>query len=69
MDTLTEGSRLGELLRQARGGAAVPRGRVRVEWEIVEWSGDNDGGGDSPRKRKAEEVEGAAESGGMEGIA
>jgi hypothetical protein len=59
LDTLTEGSRLGELLRQARGGAAVPRGRVRVEWEVVEWSGDdNGGGGESPRKRKAEEVEG-----------
>ncbi|KAH6627693.1 hypothetical protein F5144DRAFT_281718 [Chaetomium tenue] len=69
LDTLTEGSRLGELLRQARGGAAVPKGRVRIEWEIVEWSGDDDGGGESPRKRKAEEIEGAVEDERMEGSA
>ncbi|KAK3296203.1 uncharacterized protein B0H64DRAFT_165329 [Chaetomium fimeti] len=70
LDTLTEGSRLGEALRQTRGGAAGPKGRVRIEWEIVEWSGDDDaGGGESPRKRKADEVEGADEGGRMEGIA
>ncbi|EAQ89025.1 hypothetical protein CHGG_05644 [Chaetomium globosum CBS 148.51] len=60
---------MGELLRQARGRAAVPKGRVRIEWEIVEWSGDDDDSGESPRKRKAEEIEGAVEDERMEGSA
>ena len=62
--------------RSVRGGPAVPKSRVRIEWDIVEWSGDDDkdndddgGSGESSRKRKAEEIEGAIEGGGMEGIA
>jgi hypothetical protein len=43
---------------------------VRVEWEVVEWSEEDEagGGGGSPRKRKLEEVEGLVEGGRMEGV-
>jgi hypothetical protein len=53
-----EGSRLGRWCREEKvvvGG----RRRVRVEWEVVEWSeGGEEGeeGGESPRKRKLREV-------------
>jgi hypothetical protein len=71
-DALTEGSRLGTL-RRAKGGGTDRSGRVRVEWEVVEWSEDDVGGdAESPRKRKLEEVEraGGGSAGGrqMEGV-
>lgn len=69
-DALTEGSRLGTL-RRAKGGGTDPTGRVRVEWEVVEWSEDDAGGAESPRKRKLEEVEVVGGGGGvgeMEGV-
>jgi hypothetical protein len=65
-DTLTEGSRLGTL-RRAKGGSTNRSGTVRVEWEIVEWSEDETGG-ESPRKRKLDEVEGAVEDGRRAGV-
>ncbi|KAK4038473.1 hypothetical protein C8A01DRAFT_47932 [Parachaetomium inaequale] len=68
-ESLTEGSRLGTTLRRAWGGGTDATGRVRVEWEVVEWNEDDEvGGGGSPRKRKLEEVEGAVEGGRMEGV-
>ena len=67
-DALTEGSRLGTL-RRAKGGGMDRSGRVRVEWEVVEWSEDDMGDAESPRKRKLEEVERADAGGGqMEGV-
>lgn len=59
---LVEGSKLGRLRKgTARGGT------VRVEWEIVEWTEEGEGGGgESPKKRKLEEVEGGVH--GMEGV-
>jgi hypothetical protein len=66
-DTLTEGSRLGRL-RRAKGGSTNRLGTtVRVEWEVVEWSEDETGG-ESPRKRKLDEVEGVIEVGRREGV-
>jgi hypothetical protein len=65
-DALTEGSRLGTL-RRAKGGGTDRSGRVRVEWEVVEWSEDDVGNAESPRKRKLEEVERAG-GGQMEGV-
>ena len=55
---LVEGSRLGRVTRKAVG---VGEGSVRVEWEVVEWTEEEDGegGGEraaSPRKRKLGEV-------------
>ncbi|KAI9705851.1 MAG: hypothetical protein M1836_005257 [Candelina mexicana] len=59
-ENLVSGSELGRIKR--RGGVERSRdGRVRVEWEIVEWNG-TDGGEDGsgtggPAKRKLEEVD------------
>ncbi len=57
-DGLVEGSRLGRVCKEA---AVAGEGRVRVEWEVVEWTEEEDGegGGEraaSPRKRKLGEV-------------
>ena len=52
---LVEGSRLGRVCKEAAAG--VGEGRVRVEWEVVEWTEEEDGGGGaSPRKRKLGEA-------------
>ncbi|KAK4138246.1 hypothetical protein BT67DRAFT_475570 [Trichocladium antarcticum] len=61
LDSLTAGSRLGQL-RTAKGRGSNRAGTVRVEWEVVEWSEEEDGGG-SPRKRKLEEAEERTEAG------
>ncbi|KAL2181926.1 uncharacterized protein P884DRAFT_215560 [Thermothelomyces heterothallicus CBS 202.75] len=61
-ETLTEGSRLGTTLRRARGGGTDPTERVKIEWEVAEWSSEDEKGDESPRKRKLDEVEDAVEA-------
>ncbi|KAK3375433.1 hypothetical protein B0H63DRAFT_496597 [Podospora didyma] len=63
LDTLTAGSRLGTL-RTVKGYGGNHNGTVRVEWEIVEWSADDD---DASRtgKRKLDDREGTS---AMEGV-
>jgi hypothetical protein len=51
LDSLVQGSRLGEL-RTTRGSSESKDGRIKLRWEVVEWT---DGGEDSspvPAKRK-----------------
>jgi hypothetical protein len=59
-EELVENTRLGRI-KQQRGGHSSHDGRVRVEWEVVEWEegDDADDEGGSPSKRKYREVEGA----------
>ncbi|KAK4146340.1 uncharacterized protein C8A04DRAFT_35053 [Dichotomopilus funicola] len=73
-DRLTEGSRLGRTLRRTTGVGSDQTGNVRVEWEIVEWTEeDEDGGGPQPqssygsKKRKVDQVEDVEEGGRMKG--
>ncbi|KAI9805988.1 MAG: hypothetical protein M1825_000602 [Sarcosagium campestre] len=58
-ETMVQGSRLGGVVRGSGGRARSKDGRVRVEWEIVEW--DEDGGTDGAdgglAKRKIDELE------------
>lgn len=55
-ETMVEGSRLGKM-RRSKGHGASGNGRYQVEWEIVEWTEDDQklplGGG----KRKLGEVD------------
>lgn len=60
-EALMEGSRLGTTMRRARGGGTDPTGRVRIEWEVAEWSAEDENGDESPRKRKFDEVEDVVE--------
>lgn len=67
-ETMVEGSRLGNL-RTAKGSGQSRDGTVRVEWEIVEYTGD--GGSDTPQsgKRKLDERDDdGGEPGAMEGV-
>ncbi|KAJ4292199.1 hypothetical protein N0V88_005828 [Collariella sp. IMI 366227] len=52
------GSRLGTL-RRAKGSRMNRAGTVRVDWEVAEWTADDEavGGAESPRKRKLGDVE------------
>jgi len=59
-DTLTAGSRLGDL-RTSKGSSLSRDGRLRVEWEVVEWTED-DGDPENPAKRKKPDPE-VAETG------
>lgn len=54
LDTLTEGSKLGKLrLTRTSGGGTSRDGRVNVEWEVVEWTENDDGSqGSRYSKRK-----------------
>jgi hypothetical protein len=58
-EELVESTRLGRI-KQQRGGHTSHDGRVRVEWEVVEWTEGDDGGdeGSPPSKRKLGVVEG-----------
>ncbi|KAL2201552.1 hypothetical protein P885DRAFT_73892 [Corynascus similis CBS 632.67] len=67
-ETLTEGSRLGATLRRTKGGGTDPTGRVKIEWEVTEWSAEDDEGGESPRKRKLDEAENAGETRKTQGV-
>jgi len=69
-DGLVEGTRLGKM-RKSRGVQASNDGRIRVEWEVTEWDGNNDGdegdaemgdasGRATPGKRKRDESDVAA---------
>ncbi|KAL2123955.1 hypothetical protein VTJ04DRAFT_320 [Mycothermus thermophilus] len=60
-DELVEGSRLGRGLRRtmmtttrswSTEGWGTGTGRVRVAWEVTEWTEEGSGCGESPRKRK-----------------
>jgi hypothetical protein len=71
-DSLVEGSRLGRRLgnvRMSQGSGRSQDGTVRYEWEVVEYTEDDDGNG-SPRsgKRKFDEREGGEGSSAMQGI-
>lgn len=71
-DSLVEGSRLGRRLgnvRASKGSGRSQDGTVRYEWEIVEYTEDDDGN-DSPRsgKRKLDEREGGEGSSATQGI-
>ncbi|KAK5654168.1 hypothetical protein OQA88_7599 [Cercophora sp. LCS_1] len=67
-DALTEGSRLGTL-RTAKGGHSNRSGTVRVEWEVVEWTADDDAA-QAPKngKRKLADRESGSGIAAMEGI-
>lgn len=72
LDSLTEGSRLGTLCR-AKGEGTNAGGTVRVQWEVVEWTEEDDDGtavaGSRNGKRKIGELEEVtAEAGCMEGV-
>lgn len=62
-DSLVEGTRLGNM-RTSRGVQASSDGRVKVEWEVTEWNGDeqedtdmdNASGSATPGKRKRDEA-------------
>jgi len=41
-ETMIEGSNLGKIKR-SRGHGHTSDGRLKVEWEVVEWTGDGDG--------------------------
>ncbi|KAM7201019.1 hypothetical protein V8F20_005028 [Naviculisporaceae sp. PSN 640] len=50
LDTLTEGSKLGKLrLTRSSGSGSSRDGRVDIEWEIVEWTEDDDSHSQSSR--------------------
>ncbi|KAH7360920.1 hypothetical protein BKA65DRAFT_195178 [Rhexocercosporidium sp. MPI-PUGE-AT-0058] len=61
-ETMVKGSKLGNVKR-SWGARRSQNGRFRVEWEIVEWTGDGEGDGDegakSPAKRKLGDVVGS----------
>ncbi|KAL2271850.1 hypothetical protein VTJ83DRAFT_1221 [Remersonia thermophila] len=74
-DELVEGSRLGRMRRSGGAGTAAAGGEgrrttVRVAWEVTEWTEGEDAAaaaaaaaaasGESPRKRKLEEVTGGS---------
>jgi hypothetical protein len=40
-ETMVEGSKLGKM-RRSMGTKTAENGRYRVEWEVVEWTGDGD---------------------------
>ena len=56
-DTLTAGSRLGSLRTSRGGGGGQSKDvRLKVEWEVVEWTED-DGDPEKPAKRKKPDPE------------
>lgn len=55
-DTMLQGSILGSL-RTSKGTRQSRDGRVRVEWEIVEWKAEDDSDGSSLGKRKLQDRE------------
>ena len=61
-DTLTEGSKLGKL-RLTKSSGTSRDGRLNVEWEIVEWTEDDDSQGPKNSKRKLDEMESYNEPG------
>ncbi|KAK4216647.1 hypothetical protein QBC37DRAFT_83604 [Rhypophila decipiens] len=60
-DTLTEGSKLGKLRLTRSSGSGTSRdGRINVEWEVVEWTEDDDShsqGSRNSKRKLAEEGE------------
>ena len=60
VENIIEGSRLGKM-RRRRGGNTSLDGTVKVEWEILEFDGDDTAGSDDNNtngKRKIGEVAG-----------
>jgi hypothetical protein len=56
-ETLVKGSKLGKM-KTARGRKSGGDGKWTVEWEVVEWTAeDEEGNGISPAKRKAGELD------------
>ena len=56
-DSIVAGSRLAKL-RTSKGSRQSRDGRVRVEWEIVEWKADDDSDSSSLGKRKFQDRDG-----------
>jgi len=69
LNSLTEGSRLGTL-RHAKGGGSNPEGTVKVEWEVVEWTAEDESPPETPRngKRKLADRDSASGVSAMEGV-
>ncbi|KAH8895163.1 hypothetical protein GQ53DRAFT_744619 [Thozetella sp. PMI_491] len=67
LDTLMEGSKLGTL-RASKGTNQSRDGRVRVEWEVVEWTEDDGGDEGRPGKRKLGDLDEGNPASAMEGI-
>ena len=57
LDSLLEGSRLGNMRRMKRGAELAMGGgkRVKVEWEGVEWDEEEDQGEEEEKEEKQEE--------------
>ena len=67
-DTMVEGSRLGNM-KKSMGVQRSRHGNVRVEWEIVEWTADDEGSGTpNSTKRKLDDVFGDGNDSKMEGL-
>ncbi|APA10574.1 hypothetical protein SS1G_12623 [Sclerotinia sclerotiorum 1980 UF-70] len=69
-ETMVEGSRLGKM-RTSRGRRSASDGRIKVEWEIVEWTGEEGDGqllaNPTTGKRKLDSA-GTGEDTSMEGL-
>ncbi len=55
-ESLVKGSQLGNM-RRSWGSRESGNGRFKVEWEIVEWTEENESDPTPPSKRKIAEVE------------
>ena len=55
-ESLVQGSKLGNM-RRSWGSRESGNGRFKVEWEIMEWTEENDSEPTPPGKRKIGEVE------------
>jgi hypothetical protein len=55
-ETMVQGSKLGNV-RRSWGSRHSGNGRIKVEWEIMEWTDENENENTSPVKRKIGEVE------------
>lgn len=65
-DAMVEGSRLGKM-RTSRGRRSVSDGRIKVEWEILEWTAEDDDGQTSTATGKRK-LDATSEGSSMEGL-
>ncbi|KAI9646155.1 hypothetical protein NHQ30_005595 [Ciborinia camelliae] len=66
-ETMVEGSRLGKM-KTSRGMRAVTDGRIKVEWEIVEWTAEDDDTQTSTTGKRKLDATSAGEDPTMEGL-
>jgi hypothetical protein len=57
-ESMVQGSRLGNV-RRSWGSRQSGNGRIKVEWEVMEWTDENENENTSPGKRKIGDVEGS----------